>query len=82
MISGDVPGYHEDLLPIIAAIIFMILRDQLMAVESVTFFFIRETEFFYFSIVNYFLYIDRRNGRMSQESSVFYTNKTVANNLE
>ncbi len=48
VISGDVPGYHEDLLPIIAAIIFMILRDQLMAVESVTFFFIRETEFFYF----------------------------------
>ena len=35
VISGDVPGYHEDLLPIIAAIIFMILRDQLMAVESV-----------------------------------------------
>ena len=37
VISGDVPGYHEDLVPIIAAIIFMILRDQLMAVESVTF---------------------------------------------
>ena len=34
-ISADVPGYHEELVPIIAAIILMILRDQLMAVHTV-----------------------------------------------
>ena len=48
VISGDVPGYHEDLLPIIAAIIFMILRDQLMAVESVSYFLSLKMWFFYF----------------------------------
>jgi hypothetical protein len=34
-IGSDVPGYHLELLPIIAAIVLMIIREQLMAVVSV-----------------------------------------------
>lgn len=36
VISADVAGYHEELIPIITAIILMILRDQLMSTKSVT----------------------------------------------
>jgi hypothetical protein len=35
VISADVAGYHEELLPIICAIIFMVLRDQIFLVKSV-----------------------------------------------
>lgn len=35
VISSDVPGYHDDLIPIICAIILMLLRDQIMACKSV-----------------------------------------------
>lgn len=35
VISADVPGYHEELIPVIGAIIFMILREQLLACRSV-----------------------------------------------
>ena len=35
IISADVTGYHEELLPVITAVILMIIRDQLMATKSV-----------------------------------------------
>lgn len=34
-IGSDVAGYHEELIPIIAAIILLLLRDQLMSVNTV-----------------------------------------------
>jgi hypothetical protein len=36
VISLDVPGYHDELIPIICAIILMLLRDQIMGSKSVT----------------------------------------------
>jgi hypothetical protein len=38
VISCDVPEYHDIFIPIICAIIFMILRDQIMACKSVSIF--------------------------------------------
>ena len=35
VISADVGGYHEELLPIFAAIILMVLRDQLLVTRSI-----------------------------------------------
>ena len=34
VISADVPGYHEELLPVYAAIILMVIRDQLLVTRS------------------------------------------------
>lgn len=36
VISLDVPGYHDELIPIICAIILMLLRDQIMASKSLS----------------------------------------------
>ena len=36
VISADVPGYHEELLPIYASIILMVIRDQLLVTRSVS----------------------------------------------
>lgn len=35
VISSDVVGYHEELIPIMTCIILMILRDQLMSTKTV-----------------------------------------------
>jgi hypothetical protein len=35
VISSDVPGFHEELIPTVAAIILMALRDQLLQTRSV-----------------------------------------------
>ena len=35
IISSDVTGYHEQLLPVLAACVIMIVRDQLMSTKSV-----------------------------------------------
>ena len=38
VISSDVIGYHDEFIPIITAVILMILRDQLMATKTVSYF--------------------------------------------
>ena len=36
VISSDVPGFHDELIPTMAAIILMVLRDQLVSAHSVS----------------------------------------------
>ena len=36
MITIDVPGFHDELIPVFVSIIIMILRDQIMSVKNVT----------------------------------------------
>ena len=35
MITIDVPGFHDELIPVFVSIIIMILRDQIMSVKNV-----------------------------------------------
>jgi hypothetical protein len=35
MITIDVPGFHDELIPVFVSIIIMILRDQIMSIKHV-----------------------------------------------